>query len=239
MPLATFGSATNVPAPLPAHEVALAHELVERGAHGQAGDAEVDAELPLGRDRRADRERLDQLEDALTRLALLRQRAAASAAAPSVASRAPVSGSKKWKRARIDGQIDRIADAGGRLRVDPGREERPSVGQAAAGRRLENLSADRGCVDMEEDVDVGAELLEHLDPRPESSAARARTLRPRTPRGGSRARRARRPRRAAGRRRTARGTGRSARRSSSSVASTRFIAGEPMNAAMKRFVGRS
>ena len=42
------------PAPRRRDEVALAHELVERRADGEARDAEVDAELPLGRDRVAD-----------------------------------------------------------------------------------------------------------------------------------------------------------------------------------------
>ena len=68
---AIFGSRTKVPAAAPAHEIALAHELVERGADGQARDAEVGAELPLGRDRAADAEALDQVEDLVARLALL------------------------------------------------------------------------------------------------------------------------------------------------------------------------
>ena len=81
-----------------AHQVALAHQLVERCADRQSRDTEVDAELPLGRDRVADSERLDQLEHALAGLALLRQRAA-RAGAPAVSRRAPLSGSKKWKPA--------------------------------------------------------------------------------------------------------------------------------------------
>src|SRR5881394_318208 len=59
------------PAAPPAHEVALAREVVERGADGQARDAEVRAELPLGGDRGADAETLDQLEHLLPRRALL------------------------------------------------------------------------------------------------------------------------------------------------------------------------
>src|SRR5206468_6272749 len=58
------------PAAAPAHEVALAREVVERGADGQARDAEVRAELPLGGDRGADAETLDQLEHLLPRRAL-------------------------------------------------------------------------------------------------------------------------------------------------------------------------
>ena len=51
---AILGSLTNVPLSAAAHQVALADELVERGADGQPGDAEVGAELPLGRNRIAD-----------------------------------------------------------------------------------------------------------------------------------------------------------------------------------------
>ena len=56
----------------PADEVALAGEVVERGADGQARDAEIGAELPLGGDRGADAEPLDQVEHLLARRALLR-----------------------------------------------------------------------------------------------------------------------------------------------------------------------
>src|SRR6476646_1580905 len=55
----------------PAHQVALARELVERGANGQARDAEVRAELSLGGDRGADAEPLNELEHLLPRRALL------------------------------------------------------------------------------------------------------------------------------------------------------------------------
>src|SRR2546423_77511 len=51
-----------------------------------------------GHERRAGVQQLDQLEDALTGLALFRQRAAASAGTLPVLSRAPDTGSKKWKR---------------------------------------------------------------------------------------------------------------------------------------------
>ena len=55
----------------PAHEVALAREVVERRADGQPGDAEVGRELPLGGDRVADAETLDQVHDLLAGRALL------------------------------------------------------------------------------------------------------------------------------------------------------------------------
>ena len=79
----------------PAHEVALAHELVERGANGQARHAEVETELPLGGNRIADPELVDQLEHPLAGLALLAHDCApARAAIGSPTSRAPESGSK-------------------------------------------------------------------------------------------------------------------------------------------------
>jgi hypothetical protein len=46
-------------AAVPPDEVALAHEVVEGSAQGQARDAELLAEAPLGRDRLADAQALD------------------------------------------------------------------------------------------------------------------------------------------------------------------------------------
>ena len=68
---AIFGSLTNVPLPALADEVAVADEIVERGADGQPREAEVGGELALGRDRVTDRERVDQGEHALPGLGLL------------------------------------------------------------------------------------------------------------------------------------------------------------------------
>src|SRR3954469_157328 len=90
----------------PTYEMTLAHELVERCTDRQARDSEVGAQLALRRDRLADRQALDEVEHLLARLALLRHRAASSgsgagdsASAASAAKRfSPVSGSKKWKR---------------------------------------------------------------------------------------------------------------------------------------------
>ena len=62
------------PRAAPPHEVALPDELVERGPDGEPRHAEIDSELPLRRDRIADIERLDELEDALPRLPLFGQR---------------------------------------------------------------------------------------------------------------------------------------------------------------------
>ena len=52
-------------APVPPLEVAVADEVVESGAKGEAGDAEVGAEPAFGGDGLADLELLDQLEHAL------------------------------------------------------------------------------------------------------------------------------------------------------------------------------
>src|SRR5581483_7063543 len=82
-----------------AHQVSLAHQLVERRPHGEPRHAEVGHELPLGRDRVVDGERRDQLEDALAGLPLLRHPAGWSSAAGTGEIRSPLSGSKKWKRA--------------------------------------------------------------------------------------------------------------------------------------------
>ena len=48
-------------------EVAVADEIVERSTDGQARDAEVAAETPLGRDRLPDLQLVDELENSLPR----------------------------------------------------------------------------------------------------------------------------------------------------------------------------
>ena len=57
----------------PADEIALARKLVDRRPHGQPRDAEIVTQLPLGRDRAADADLLDQVEYLIARLALLRR----------------------------------------------------------------------------------------------------------------------------------------------------------------------
>src|SRR5207247_781359 len=52
-------------------EVAVADELVEGGADGEAGDGEVDRELALGRYGLADLQRLDQVEHPIAGVFLL------------------------------------------------------------------------------------------------------------------------------------------------------------------------
>src|SRR5262249_551746 len=59
----------------PPDEVALADEVVERCPDGQPRDAELRAELALRRDRLSDREPVHEAEDAVARLALLRDAA--------------------------------------------------------------------------------------------------------------------------------------------------------------------
>src|SRR5829696_9139150 len=53
-------------------EVAVSDAVVEGGAERQPRHAELDGELPLGGDRLAHAEAFDELEDALSRLGLLR-----------------------------------------------------------------------------------------------------------------------------------------------------------------------
>ena len=183
---------------------------------------------------------LDQLEHLVAGLALLRHMRHQLAARRRRRSRAPVCGSKKWKRAGVDRELDAVAD--------------PRAPCAASTRAVNSALRSAGSpppspasstsavierrVDGEEDVRVGAELLEHLDPDRRSSAGPARTPRPRSPPAGSRARPARAAGGAvAGERHAVLPEARPS--SPSTVASTRFIAGEPMKAATNRSSGRS
>ena len=72
--LRDLGLADERPAAVTPDEQSLAHELVERGANRQPRHAEIDGQLALRRDRLADAELLDQVEDAVPHLALLRHR---------------------------------------------------------------------------------------------------------------------------------------------------------------------
>jgi len=56
----------------PADDIALPGEVVQGGPDGQAGDAEIGGELPLGGDGIAHAEALDQVEHLLARDTLLR-----------------------------------------------------------------------------------------------------------------------------------------------------------------------
>ena len=246
----------------------LADEIVERRSHRQARDTEVGAQLPLGRDRVADAELLDQVEhparasrsasslfglrrhrvvaailpasDGWSRPVMLK-RSAATAPRRSAGSAAPSPGSKKWKP-RADRRAS-VAFSPGRIRVRGSTRAVNSVALLGEERRVVvRLAADsavtRGastrkntCVSAPSSsttstcaVEAGelrrGELgvLEGLRPDAEHDAADVAA------RGG-------------GRRRAGRDARRSASSSPSIDASTRFIAGEPMNAATKRSTG--
>ena len=70
--LGDLGLADECPRAVAPHEIALTDEIVERCANGQPGHAEVGAQLPLGRDRVADRELLDEVEDQVSGRCLFR-----------------------------------------------------------------------------------------------------------------------------------------------------------------------
>ena len=126
MPFATFGSATNVPDATPAHEVALAHELFERGAHRQPRDAEVEAELPLGGDRVADARARRSAPAPCSRVSrcLVTMRHASSGT-PSAASRAPVSRVEEMEPRGRRPRARRSSPTRAVVRgVDPRREQR-------------------------------------------------------------------------------------------------------------------
>ena len=243
-----------------ADQVALAHEIVEGGAHREPGNAEVRAQLTLGRDRVADGVLLDEVEHEVARLRLLRhaehrnrppvlvktrtaltQCAAEAAGAsrtarPGTSSDAPVSASKKWNRDGIESEANRVPHTRSRSRIDTRIEKRPAIGHQV--RRLVRLliepRRDARGVDAEEDVRVGAELLEHDDlgvDRRQFGRCERRVLerlRPDAEDDGAAHDPVAVPRRAGC------GTDRTTTSSPSMRASTRFIAGDPMNPATNR-----
>ena len=239
IPLATFGSATNVPAP---------RRRVRRPSRTSSSSAarkvsretpELDAEHALGRDRVADLERLDQLEHLLAGLALLRHRGArqlgGGGCGASRGSRRPVSRSKNWRRRGSTASSTRSPTRRRRARVDAGREQRAAMpGRARVRRRrpratsavIERASTVKKTCASEPsssststttsiDGRLGRErgVLEALGPDAEDHGARQADV-------------------SAGREAGC-CTGRTRRRPSSTVASTRFMAGEPMNPATK------
>ena len=83
----------------PPHQVALAHEVVERGTHGQARNAQIDAQLALGGDRRANPELFDQVAYAVAGLTLLGGHATAILASlAQVVNTTPLSSGSKRSR---------------------------------------------------------------------------------------------------------------------------------------------
>ena len=120
IPFATFGSATNVPAPRRRVRWPSRTSSSSAARTVRRETPRSDAEQPLGRDRVADLERLDQLEHLVADLALLRHRgpilydvAASSAAAPDAARRDPRAGVRieEVEPLGIDCQPDAAADA--------------------------------------------------------------------------------------------------------------------------------
>ena len=161
----------------------------------------------------------------------------------------PVSGSKKWKRLGSTAQPHPFAGFRARARVDPRaelgafRDQGEDVVGPLVARRRERLLGGHGRrVDGEQHVHLRAELLGdvHLDvdgrslrssprrPRPRGRTAGCPGSRsvPRGPRGRS-------PRRAE------RGSRAKEIAPPSTVPSTRFIGGDPTNAATNRFAGRA
>ena len=160
-------------------------------------------------------------------------------------ARRPVTGVEEVEACGIDGEAQRSADARRRPRIDAGVEQRAAVRRRDPWRRprprLERLGGDRASRRRGRRRARPSRAPRARRPRRRSSEARAaRTRRPRTSPGGCR--RSTRPRRASGRRstgRAGRGTARTRPRRPSTVASTRFIAGEPMKPATKRSRGCS
>ena len=172
----------------------------------------------------------------------LPDQADAAAAVPAEQASRPSPG-EEVQPPRIDREPERLADLRLRARVDARGEQRPLVlgeqrrPSSSSSRRASSTTTAR--VDLEEDERVGAELLEHLDLDVDlrQPGLRERGVLERL-RPDPDDRRGRRSRRAAGARgRAGCGSRRTRSRRRAIVASTRFIDGEPMNAATKRFVG--
>ena len=243
MPFATFGSATNVPAP---------RRRVRRPSRTSSSSAartvsrETPSSMPSSR---SDGIASPTSSDSISSSTWSRISRCFVIAAPSATARRPAAarprgtaarrsrGSKKWSRCGIDGELDAAADPRSGARVDAGGEQRAGAGDQPARvvARLQHLGGDRPRVDGEEDVRVGAEILEHLDDDLDRRQARRERARPRSPPAGCRGSPARRRRPRPG----ASGMLKSAKRTTppSTVASTRFIAGEPMKPATKRSRG--
>ena len=194
-----------------ARQVALAHELVERRAHGQPRDAEVDARAAA---RTGSRRRPRAPRSA--RAPARGSRAASSSASPLELGQArparrrqpgarPVCGSKNWKPLGSTASSSRSPTRAPRARVDPRGEQRAAaVDQRRARRRPASSTSAviERAVDGEEDVRVGAEVLEHLDDDLDRRQPRRERARPRSSRAGCRGSPAR--RRAGGRARAGR-----------------------------------
>ena len=230
---AIFGSLTNVPLPCRRTSMPVADEVVERRANGQARDAEVGAELPLGRDRVADAELLDQVEDAVRasrsasstvvarchrvgrhRRPSGQDQLCRTGALPARAASRNASATPSPDRRNGSGRGRRRASTrpAPRIRVRGSRRAVKSCARSASRRRVVVLGsprlgrATRGASTRKKACGLGSELLDDLDVDADARQLRRRAARrPRTPRGGCRGRRGRRRRPGAAPRRAARG----------------------------------
>src|SRR5919198_1992394 len=228
----------------PPHEVALADELVEGGADGQARDAEVCAQLPLRGDGLAHAELLDQVEHAVASLGLLRhvvKTTSGSGGAGVTASRLfPVLGSKKWKRAGSTARRRRVPIS---AFVRGSTRALKSAFSSTRSVSSSSLASRASVVEIR-----GASTWKKTWTSEPSSSSTSISASMRGISGGAKAESSklsgRRPRTTERTSRGGRRTGSSGTRnwpktaSSPSIrASTRFIAGVPMNAATKRSTG--
>src|SRR6478752_762165 len=235
--LRDLGLRDEGPRATPAHEVSLAHEPFESRAHRQPRDTEVETELALGGDRRADLEAVDQLQHLVPRLALLGQ-CATSSGTPSAASREPVWGSKKWNR-RVSTASSTTSPTRAVVRGSTRAANRAWVAGKPPPTAVSSASAVTG----------GASTVKKMcasEPSSSSTSTRAEIVGTRRATAASSKSSGRSPTTTRSRPAGGRFSGESGTRycpkhasSPSIVASTRFIAGEPMNAAMNRSSGRS
>ena len=175
----------------PAHEKALADEVVQRRAHREPRDAEIGAQLALRRDRLADVEaarsgRAPGPWSGSAWSGCSRRQPAVGASAGCGSSTGsptrlrPVSGSKKWKRAGSTARRRRSPTRAVALGLDARGEERALALERLDLARCGLRVAGRRGVDGEEDVRVGAELLEHRHGRLQRRQPGAREARPRS-----------------------------------------------------------
>ena len=205
MPFATFGSATNVPAPR--RRVSWPSRTSSSSA-ARTVSRETPSSTPSRRSDGiavADLERLDQLEHAARasraasspRRRELGRAARAEAQRPSRGRRSGSAAGRRRARARSPTRAPCVASTRAVKSAPAGAAgcPRPSASSTSA--------VIGGASTVEEDVRVGAELLQHLDCDLDRREARVRRRRPRSSRAGSRGRRGRRP---AGRGRPASGS---------------------------------
>src|SRR6266550_3132464 len=232
--------------PTTADHVALARQLVERRAKREPRHAEIRAELALGRDRLTHAEAFDQVEHAVPGLALLGHGAAASSSAGSASRssaangrRAPLRESKKCRRAgsaaSLIGAPTRACVVGPTRAANSAFDSGSSVASSSAERS--RISAVTGGASTGKNTSAS-------EPSSSTTAGVTSSVEPAAPvssKASGRMPRITFPGESCGRRRS---SSRSRKppntiSSPSIVASTRFMAGVPMNAATKTLSGRS